>query len=237
MAITSYDVTCEKKVSKKYEPKSPYLNENKVQLLSRVTEKRFVKKKTLDYVSSFPLAANIYKANSDEFKLKRGNKKIKKSVLTLPNQPTPSPQICTVSDMNDSEYYSQSNINNNKPRVKKRSGIKNVRKTRVKNKEFTFYDRNERFCSQFDINLDSSSTEIMKNFKGDGRRNSNVVMQKESKALSLPKNIDMKPHDVWAVLRNLNRFPFRPSPPMSEESILGTKKKKAQNKRMNKDTR
>ncbi|CAB3221721.1 unnamed protein product [Arctia plantaginis] len=238
MAITSYDITCEKKKFKKYETRSPYLNnENKVQLLSRVSEKRSVKKKTLDYVSSFPLAANIYKANSDEFKLKRGNRKIKKSVLTLPNQPTPSPQICTVSDMNDSEYCSQSNGNNNKPRIKKRSGIKNVRKSRVKNKEFGFYDGDERFCSQFDVNLDSSSTEMMKNFKGDCRRSSNIVMQKRSKALCLPKDIDMKPHDVWAVLRNLNRFPFRPSPPMSEESIIGTKKKKAQNKRINKDTR
>lgn len=239
MAINSFDVVCEKKKFKKHEPKSPYLTGDRVQLLSRVTEKRFIQKKTLDYVSSFPLAVNIYKANSDEFKsLKRTKKKIKKSVLTLPTEPTLVPQVCTVSDMNDSEYYSQ-NYDNHDTRIKKRSSIKNVRKSRPKKKDFEFYDRDAQFCSQ--LNLDSSSTDLIKDFKGDGKRISK--RQKSYKSHSSQKNkeneIDVKPHDVWAVLRNMKRFQFKPSPPVSDESILSPKKKKKTiKKRVNcKDTR
>ncbi|XP_075979760.1 uncharacterized protein LOC142978982 isoform X1 [Anticarsia gemmatalis] len=281
MAITSYDVTCdkvginnssnsskwssgsrmlkvnfptdgslssatsrsEKSKAKKHEPKSPYLTGDRVQLLSRVTEKRFVHKKTMDYVSSFPLAVNIYKANSDELKsLKRANKKTKKSVLTLPNKPTPVLQICTASDMNDSEYYSQT-TDVRKPRIKKRTAIKNVRKPPGNNKSFEFYDRDAQYCSQLNINLDSSSTDLIKNHKGDGKRISSYPKKKSFKTPCSParkelEEDDTKPHDVWTMLRSMNRFQFNTSPPMSEESLAALKKNKSPKKRISrKDTR
>ncbi|XP_047029473.1 uncharacterized protein LOC124637162 [Helicoverpa zea] len=215
--------------AKKNNPRSPYLTGDRVQLLSRVTEKRLVHKKTTDIVSSFPLAVNIYKANSDEFKSsKKANKKVKKSVLTLPNDPAPAPQ-CTVSDMNDSEYC-EKNIRVRKQKVKKRSPMQNSRKARVREKDFEFYDRD-------DINLDCSSTDMIKNFNGDGKRISN-----KKKNLPPPNKTQTASNDlsdVWTVLRNINKFQFRPSPPMSEASIIPVKKRvqKRQRRSNRKDTR
>lgn len=217
--------------------KSPYLTTDRVQLLSRVTEKRLaVHKKTTDFVSSFPLAVNLYKANSDEFKSsKKGNKKVKKSVLTLPNAPVPVPQ-CTVSDMNDSEYCGQIDEDRKQKVIKKRIPIQSNRKARVREKDFEFYDRDAQYCSQLNINLDSSSTDLMKNFNGDGKRISNK--KKNASNFNKPQPVNNNDlSDVWTVLRNINRFQFRPSPPMSEESITPIKKTIQKRRTNRKDTR
>lgn len=191
--------------------RTPYHGGDKVQLLSHLTEKKLYRKTT--FVSSFPLAAKIYKANSDEFKLRKKSKKNKKSVLTLPNEPSVLPQSCTVSDMNDSEYL---RVNEDKP--KKRLSLQNKKATRRNNYEF--YDRDAKYCSEVNIDLDCSSTDIVKNFKGDGKKNG----RHECK-FKINNDENVEPHDVWAVLRNLNRFQFNPSPPVSEESVALPKKK------------
>lgn len=234
--IGSLPSTPNKSGKTKKNSKSPYLTGDRVQLLSRVTEKRLVHKKTTDFVSSFPLAVNIYKANSDEFKSsKKANKKVKKSVLTLPNDPAPVPQVCTVSDMNDSEYCDQTDEDRKQKAIKKRIPIQNTKQARVREKDFEFYDRDAKYCSQLNINLDCSSTDMMKNFNGDGK---GVCNKKKTKPiLNKPQNANNNMNDVWAVLRNINRFQFRPSPPMSEESIIPIKKKVQKRRGNRKDTR
>lgn len=222
------------KTKKKCNSKSPYLTGDSVQLLSRVTEKKlYSQHKKSDIVSSFPLAANIYKANSDEFKAqKKGIKKVKKSVLTLPNAPTAIPQTCTVSDMNDSEYCNGSDNDNRKLKAKKRFVAQN-KKSRVRNKNYEFYDRDARYCSQMNINLDCSSTDIINQFTGDGKS----VPGKFRSRKPPQTGQEFNAHDVWAVLRNINRFQFRPSPPISEDSVNSQKKTKIRNRRRSrKDT-
>ncbi|KAF9422492.1 hypothetical protein HW555_001890 [Spodoptera exigua] len=213
---------------------SPYLPSDRVQLLSRVTEKRMVHKKTTDIVSSFPLAFNIYKASSDEFKSPKKVKKVKKSVLTLPNDPAPTPQICTVSDMNDSEYCEKISQDRKQKVIKKRNPNQNNRKIRVRQKDLEFYDRDARFCSQLNIDLDCSSTDMLKNFNGDGTK---VFSKKKTTfnkpQLDAPGNLS----DVWTVLRNINKFQFRPSPPASEESTTPMKKKSQKRRPSRKDAR
>lgn len=209
--------------------KSPYLNSDNVQLLSQVTEKTFLHKKGTEFYSSFPLAVNIYKASSDEFKnSKKANKKAKKSVLTLPNDQARMPQICTVSDINDSEYFNQ---DEDRKKLKKRNPVPRARKSRPKVRDYEFYDRDARYCSQMNINLDCSSTDMIQSYnKGEKRTGKSVVGSQQQ--------IDEKPnpHDVWAVLRNINRFQFTPSPPMSEDSFITPKKKKGA-KRRNRNNR
>ncbi|XP_031763065.2 uncharacterized protein LOC113510824 [Galleria mellonella] len=215
------------KKSKNQYSKSPYLKGDKVQLLSRVTEKRLIHKLEPNYVSSFPLAATIYRVNSDEIRpLKRSNKKNKKSVLTLPNEQSRLPETCTVSEMNDSEYCNRDD-KNKKTIKKKRTPLLNKRKSRKNN--FEFYDRDARYCSQMNIDLDCSSSDILNQFNGDGRK----LSKKSSVAFKpLIKN-ECNAHDVWTVLRNINRFQFRPSPPMSNDSNRSPKKKKYINRRRN----
>ena len=181
--------------------KSPYLTGDRVQLFSRVTEKRLIHNTNI--VSSFPLAMDLYKTNFDEYKLpKKTTKKVKKSVLTLPNEPTPVPHICTVRHMNESEFN---------------------KKARVREKDYEFYNSDPQYCSQLNLDLDYSSTDMMKNFNGDGRRVSHK--KKGLPPSNKTKTASNKLNDVWAVLRNVNRYQFRPSPPMSEESIVPVKKK------------
>ncbi|KAJ8718508.1 hypothetical protein PYW08_002745 [Mythimna loreyi] len=202
--------------------RSPYLTGDRVQLLSRVIEKRFVQKTNI--VSSFPLAVNLYKANSDDFKPpKRVPKKIKKSVLTLPNNPAPVPQVCTVSDMNDSEYCKKEYEDRKRKVIKKRGPNQSKRKARVREKDIEYYDRDAKYCSQLNISLDCSSTDMMKSFNGDGNdlQNWKKNISTSSNTQTASNNIS----DVWAVLRNINSFQFRPSPPMSEDSIVPVKKK------------
>ncbi|XP_022824928.1 uncharacterized protein LOC111355344 isoform X2 [Spodoptera litura] len=220
--------------SKKNNSRSPYLANDRVQLLSRVTEKRMVHQKTTDIVSSFPLAVNIYKASSDEFKSPKKVKKVKKSVLTLPNDPAPTPQICTVSDMNDSEYCEKLSLDRKQKVIKKRNPTQNNRKTRVRQKDFEFFDRDARFCSQLNIDLDCSSTDMLKNFNGDG---SKVFTKKKISSCKPQSGISGNLSDVWTVLRNINKFQFRPSPPASEESIIPVKKKSHKRRPHRKDAR
>ncbi|KAM3965490.1 uncharacterized protein ACR2FA_000333 [Aphomia sociella] len=224
------------KVKKNQGLRSPYLTGDRVQLLSRITEKRLVHRKATDFISSFPLAANIYKANSDELRpVKRNNRKNKKSVLTLPNEQAHVPEVCTVSDMNYyTEYHNRDNENNKTIR-KKRTPQPNSRKLRSRNKNFEFYDRDAQYCSQMNIDLDCSSTDIINPYNGDGSR-----LSKKSNIMRRPHvENECNPHDVWAVLRNINKFQFTPSPPISDESIVSQKKNKRINKKRNnrKDTR
>ncbi|CAG9790956.1 unnamed protein product [Diatraea saccharalis] len=224
-SISSSDRSNKIKKKKTYN-KSPYLNSDNVRIHATAKEKKSTPKRASNIVSSFPLAVNIYKANSDEFKTPRkGSKKVKKSVLTLPNVPTSIPQTCTVSDMNDSDYFNTRD-GNKQPRMKKRLQAQKG-KTRVQNKNYVFYDRDARFCSQ--MNIDSSSTDIIE-FTGDGKRvsNKNCLSNKPE------NNNECSGHDVWAVLRNINRFQFRPSPPVSDDYSNQTPTKK---KRKNKTRR
>ncbi|XP_045775307.1 uncharacterized protein LOC123874143 isoform X3 [Maniola jurtina] len=212
---------CDKSKSKKN--LSPYLTEGRVQMLSRITEKRLVSKKTTDFPSSYPLAINIYKASSDEFKALKKSKKVKKSVLTLPNEPAPLPQACTVSDMNDSEYFDDMK-HERTSRPKKRRTQTN-RRPRM-NKAMEVFDRDAEYCSRLNIDLDNSSTEMINQFTGDGKKISIKCRNKK------PKESAIKAHDVWAMLKNMNRFPFRSSPPLSDESIASIKRN-TYNKRRN----
>ncbi|XP_069360321.1 uncharacterized protein [Maniola hyperantus] len=195
---------------------SPYLAEDRVQMLSRITEKRLVRKKTTDFTSSYPLAINIYKASSDEFKALKKSKKVKKSVLTLPNEPAPLPQACTVSDMNDSEYFDGMK-HERTSRPKKRRTQTN-RRPRM-NKAMEVFDRDAEYCSRLNIDLDNSSTEMINQLTGDGKKKISIKCRNNK-----PKESDIKAHDVWAMLRNMNRFPFRTSPPLSDDSIASNKR-------------
>ncbi|KAJ0175078.1 hypothetical protein K1T71_009219 [Dendrolimus kikuchii] len=224
---TNYNTSCSITSKKNDDTKnyihspSPYLKGDKVQMVSQITDKRVIHRKATDFASSFPLAIKLYKANSDEFKLlKKANKKVRKSVLTIPNEPTSTTQqTCTVSDMNDSEYYYKEN-EVRKTKLKKRLPVLKKRKSP---KGFEFYDRDAKYCSQFNIDLDCSSTDVIKRFDGNCRR----------RTYSNPRGDDFQAHDVWTVLRNINRFQFRPSPPVSENSIVTPNKKRDPKRRSN----
>lgn len=187
--------------------RAPFLRSDKIQMLSRVTEKRYV------HGSSYPLALSIYKANSDEFKTPRRNKKMKKSVHTLPNDPAPMPQSCTVSDMNDSEYcYREDESAQSKSRKKVQP-----RKKRTRQRSYEYYDRDAQHCSD----LECSSTEIINNYGGDGKRHV------KSKDMHVKNRTDCTSQDMWSVLRNINKFQFRPSPRISDDSLELSSKKRS----------
>ncbi|KAJ2949534.1 hypothetical protein O0L34_g15454 [Tuta absoluta] len=177
---------------------SPYLFGDKVQLISRVTTEKKVQRQSEIY-SSFPLANNLYRASSDEFKaLKKIRRKARKSVLTLPNVPAPMPNACTVSDMNDSDYYKNE---------KKIKSTKRYSKPRTRGIEF--FDRDaHRFES-------SSHNMLLKN--GDGKAPFSQAKGKYHE--------DMQ--DVWSVLRNINKFQFRSKHLVSDEdSLISARNKK-----------
>ncbi|XP_053611761.1 uncharacterized protein LOC128675951 isoform X2 [Plodia interpunctella] len=213
---------------------SPYLTGDKVKL-SRVTEKKVVHKKPIDCDLSLPSPANVYRANSDEIRVpKRNSKKVKKSVLTLPNESNAEGIICTVSDVNDvTENNKDQRDRERKTKNRKRLPIQTRKPPRIREKDFEYYDRDARYCSQMNIDLDCSSTDMIKNFNGDGRR---LSKKKTTEVSETDSKLD--PHDVWAVLRNINQFQFTPSPPMSDYSIQTKKKKRCNRKRNNrKDAR
>lgn len=212
--------------SKKKKQISPYLTEDRVEVLSRITEKRLMRKKTTDFVSSYPLAVNIYKASSDEFKALKKSKKVKKSVLTLPNEPAPLPQPCTVSDMNESEYFDDVK-DKRKLKPKKMRSIEPNRKLRM-TKAMEVFDRDAEYCSRLNIDLDRSSTVLVHQFTGDGKKVST------KRRYNKPNKSDANPHDVWAMLRNMNRFPFKSSPPLSADSLASIKKNSYNNRINNK---
>nr|XP_026493398.1 uncharacterized protein PFB0315w-like [Vanessa tameamea] len=208
---------------------SPYISEDKVQRLSRATEKRFQHKNN-DFMSSFPLAVNIYKANSDEFKsAKKCNKKVKKSVLTLPNETAPLPHACTVSDMNDSEYF---NDDKDELRPKMRKAVPNKRKSRLRNRLNNLHDKDVKYCSKLDIQMEKSFKDMGTKFAGDDSRNLKKTQKKPLRAKS-----DFNAHDVWSLLRKAEHFNFRPSPPVSQESSLVSIKKNKRKKNKQRSNR
>ncbi|XP_039758758.1 uncharacterized protein LOC120632809 isoform X2 [Pararge aegeria] len=219
-SISSSKSKCDK--FKKKKNTSLYLTEDRIEMLSKITEKRLVHTKTTDLISSYPLAVKIYKASSDEFKALKKRKKAKKSVLTLPNEQAPLPQLCMVSDMNDSEYYDE--IKDKKNSKPKERTIQANRKLRLNKAKLTF-DRDAEYCSRLNIDMDNSSTDMINQFTGDGK--------KSVKRRNILKKSDVNTHDVWNMLRNMNRFQFRPSPPFSENSITSTKKRNAKIKLRN----
>ncbi|XP_063382976.1 uncharacterized protein LOC134669385 [Cydia fagiglandana] len=209
----------------KSKKKSLYISNNHIHLRSHTDEKTENK-----FLSSFQLAAKLYKSNSDEFKTekKMSKKSNKKSVLTLPNDPAVLPQSCTVSDMNDSEYFRR--IHKSKAqKTKKRQPWKKNPKPPDYNCEY--YDRDADYCSQMNLYLDCSSVDVVKNFKGDCRRKARDSYKSyngETEATAPCAS------DVWSVLRNINRFQFYPSPPMSEDSSNEIKpRKKVVKKKLN----
>lgn len=185
----------------------PFLRSDKIQTISRVTERRYLQG------SLYPFALSIYKANSDEFKTPKRNKKIKKSVHTLPNYQGPRPQACTVSDMNESEYFNREDETIQSKLRKKMS----LRKKRTRRSNYEYYDRDAQHCSD----LERSSTEIIKNFGGDGKR---FV---KSWDMHLKSKNDLTSQDMWTVLRNINKFQFKPSPRVSNESLGVSPKKRS----------
>lgn len=219
--------------SKEQKNRLPYLNGNRM-LLSRVTEKKMVHKRTTDFMSSFPLAVNIYRANSDHLRSsKRISKKAKKSVLTLPNKQAPLPLACTVSDLTDSEFFDDSN--NVKAKLKKRRSIKN--KHPDKSKEIRQFDTSSKYCSQFPSDLeDKCSVNTLNKVNGDGKIN----LRKGHKKVKKPNAFNnLKFHDVWSVLRNINKIKLKPSLSISQDSFISPKERKCKNRRRGnqKDTR
>ncbi|XP_012548790.3 uncharacterized protein LOC101737693 [Bombyx mori] len=189
--------------------KSPYLYENNYQLYSRTTEKDVVHINEYSKVpSSFSLAGKVYKANSDELKPVKLSQKKKKSVLTLPNQKVPVPRNCTVSDMNDSEYCNQDS--NRKTKTKKRSCPSNVM-CRQRKAEYNGYN-----CY---LNMDSSSTTLTKKCSK-GKKTNAMKKKKHNREQQSNdhNNHQFNTHDMWSVLKSINKFQFKPSPPASEDS-------------------
>lgn len=219
--LATADETINSPKNKYIKPKkngqSPYLTGDALHIVSRVTEKTYRQKRGSEF-SSFPMATNLYRANSAESKhLKSGNRKVKKSVLTLPNDPAPQPQLCTVSDINDSEIGNKDVVTVVKS--KKRNPAMRFKKNRSKFRDFEFYDRD----AGYNLDLGCSSTDMINNYTGDGKK----------PKCGSSKTDDSSVHDVWAVLRNINRFQFRPSPPMSEDSYVMPIKKRGIKRRNN----
>lgn len=207
---------------------SPYLKSDRIMIITKAADKKSSQRKPMDYASSFSLADSIYRANSDEFRLaKRGSKKVKKSVHTLPNEPLVKPEI-TVSDMNDSEYLEKDD-KDRKYKNRKRFPVQTQLKPRVRNNKFEFYDRDARYIN---IDIDSSSNEQISDDYNENRKSK----CKKSKLTRMPQNEELIGRNVWAALRNMNRFQFRPSPPISEESIPVKGKKKTPRKRNSRNT-
>ncbi|XP_063627077.1 uncharacterized protein LOC134798642 isoform X2 [Cydia splendana] len=199
--------------------KSFYISNNHIHLRSHTEGKTENK-----FLSSFQLAAKLYKSNSDEFKTekKMSKKSNKKSVLTLPNEPAVLPQSCTVSDMNDSEYFKRIH----KPKAQKTKKRQPWKKNPVPpDYNCEYYDRDADYCSQMNLYLDCSSVDVVKNFKGDCRRKARDSYNSETEANAPSAS------DVWSVLRNINRFQFYPSPPMSEDSSNEIKPRKKEVKK------
>ncbi|XP_046966407.1 putative uncharacterized protein DDB_G0291812 isoform X2 [Vanessa cardui] len=208
---------------------SPYICEDRVQRVSRVNEKRFQNKNN-GFMSSFPLAINIYKANSDEFKsAKKCSKKVKKSVLTLPNETAPLPHSCTVSDMNDSEYF---NDDKEELRPKMRKAIQNKRKSRLRSRPNNLHDKDVKYCSKLDIQMEKSFKDTGTKLAGDDNRNLKRTQKKPLRAKS-----DFNAHDVWSLLRRAEHFNFIPSPPLSQDSSLVSIKKNKRKKNKQRSNR
>lgn len=203
------------KVKNNIDSSSLYLKKDKVQMVSEIPDKRLIHKKATEF-SSFPLAVKLYKANSEEFKLiKNTKKKRRESIITVPNETTSiNKEACTVSDMNDSEYYNKER-EGRKTKIKKRLPNLNRQKS-SKPDAFKYYDRDAGYCAQFNMDLDRSSTDMLRRLDGDYHE----------RKVSNAHGEDFHVHNVWTVLKNINRFQFTPSSPVSESSIVTPKKKR-----------
>lgn len=196
--------------------KSPYLTADKVHTVSRRTEQSSIQRTATNVMSSsFPYALDIYKASSDQFRALKNNKKrkTKKSVLTLPTQPAPMPQECTVSDMNESEYYMRDELEKQKPKR-----ITQMKKKNKPKKTQKIIDRDLKYCRQFNIDLYCSST--------DSTTKADYGEMKTKPSITKSRR-QHDPHDVWSVLRSINKFQFKPTP----DSSVGSKKKRAARRR------
>ncbi|XP_050667719.1 uncharacterized protein LOC126967289 isoform X1 [Leptidea sinapis] len=182
---------------------SPYLAKNRITVKSKVTEKKIIQEQSSGFVSSFPLAVSLYKANSDEKVPRRSYKKPKKAMPKDISEPL---QICNVSDMNESDYNESRSTR--KPRPKKRKVNQNKNLT-LPNESIEIYGRNSKYCSQMNIHL-----------KGDGN------FSRKSRRNNITIKDDKAPSNVWAMLRNINRFQFIPSAPVSLESLVPMKTSK-----------
>lgn len=214
--------------------KSPYPVKHKAKPNHRILDKKVVQNKETNIISSFPMAANIYKASSDEFKPLKCNRKVKKSVLTLPSERNFIQERYTVSDSNDSEYFNKDE-SSNKLRPKKRIARQSNKKVSNLNKDFEFYhNMNTRYRSHMNNYLDSVNNDINRHFDGDRKRVPLKIKPHLTRKSQGEKQCNA--YNVWKLLRNMNRFQFRPSPPVSDETMVTPRKKKVL-KRKRKDLR
>ncbi|CAG4943545.1 unnamed protein product [Parnassius apollo] len=191
---------------------SPYLDGNKFQVRSRITEKKIVNKESTENMSSLSQAYEIYKAHSDESKcIKEKYKKNKMPYLTSLNKPTPI--IQTVSDMNDSEYHNRVD-NNRKCKPRKHRLLKKCCNTHLKTNKYEFSNGDMQKYSK--MTSESSHLHVDKEVTCKSRRFKPKINDKEN----------IRPCDVWAMLRNMNRIQCTHSPPSSDDSIETVKGKK-----------
>lgn len=207
---------------KKTRVPSPYINQS---MVNKTQNRQYQTKKIAKSRTLVQNSLSIHKANSDDIsKSINARKKVQKSVLTLPNSPKMSgiAQV-TVSDMNESEY---DNADNNKYNRKLKKRLHRFsRQTKTVEKDiFNYYDRDELYCTQLDFDVSQSSVNLM-NKIGYGKRLDNNRRFKNNQS-----NKDSAPCNIWALLKNINPFPFRPSPAISEESIEEPKKRKCSKK-------
>lgn len=189
---------------KNQELSSPYLYSEKINYGSKVYGTKPFHKNRVTH-SPNALKDNIYKANSDEIsKLSNKRKKVKKSVLTLPND---NNSIVTtqsaVSDINKSEYNNGDDCGHNYLKSKKR-----IQKLFNKSKgKFEYFK-----CGD-ELKVTNNTNTDLKN----SCKNNNKL--KKNNAANKP----MIPHNIWSIFKNMNRIHFKQSPVISEENIVGTK--------------
>lgn len=198
-----------KKPHKSVEKISPYLNGTKLQILSQMTEKKIVQKKSTEITSSFAQACKIYKANSDEFRCVKGkSRKVKTLVLNKFADPA---ILQTVSDMNDTEYLTRVD-NNRKYKQRKR------RMTKSPNRlpgsiNYEFFN-GDLLCRP---GLEANVNNLNKN-KANNRK---TIKTKKKKGSD-----NIQSSDVWAMLKDMNRFQWISSPPLSDDSVKTVKEKR-----------
>ncbi|CAK1580945.1 unnamed protein product [Parnassius mnemosyne] len=132
-------------------------------------------------------------------------------ILTSLNKPTPV--IQTVSDMNDSEYHNRVD-NNRKCKPRKRRLLKKCCDTHLKTNKYEFCNGDMRQYSQ--VTSDISHLNVDREITRKSRKMQQKINGKEN----------IRPCDVWAMLRNMNRIQCIHSPPLSDDSTETVKRKK-----------
>ncbi|XP_068622846.1 uncharacterized protein [Battus philenor] len=179
-------------------------------MLAQMSGRKFVQKKSMDMSLSFSQANKIYKANSDEFRCIKGKrKKNKLSLSTVSNELTNMQQ--TVSDMNDSDYRNR--VDNNRRCKRRRRPPNNFARRYLDNKNYEFYNGDLLLGPAIKADKPNSN-EDKKNYN------------KKPKIKRKRKSCDnVRPSDVWTMLRNMNRFQCVSSPPISEDSTETIKRR------------